>query len=432
MKQVILMNTLLKNFLKHSSTEYRQMKLGLGRVQEALEQFRHPEREYASILIAGTNGKGSVARIVESVLRCAGHRVGLYTSPHLESFFERIRIGGEEVKEEEVVEVLEDWKSLRFLSEDGRLCTSSEVTLTWFEHVTVLAFEIFKRKEVSLAILEVGLGGRLDATNVVDPLVSAITSVSLDHTEVLGNSVFEIAREKAEVMRAGRPMVLGFMSEELRTFLMKATRMRGAQPLMPSLPQGTTENFSCRNHQNLGLGLKGEHQLKNAAVAIEILGQLKEHGFPFSEGELREGLARVSNPGRMEYLKSKPPLILDGAHNIEALEALAAYLKKNFLEKPLTIVLGMMKDKDFAGALKILAPLRPRFIFTQLDSERSLKISDWKEICEGQGILGEFQSDPLEALRIAQEQTPKEGVIVVTGSLYLVGALRGSVSAPLV
>ncbi|MDX1387324.1 MAG: Mur ligase family protein, partial [bacterium] len=236
--------SLLPNFLKYGELEYTHKKLGTQRVTRVLREIGDPHLKYPAVLIGGTNGKGTVGRILESILLQAGYPVGLYTSPHVERFNERIRVGGAEESDQELESALQFFLDKGLLSEQGALrVPGEEETLTWFEKTTVLAFEVFRRRKISLALLEVGLGARLDATNVVDPLVSVITSVSRDHTEVLGESLFEIAREKSAVMRPGRPLILGPMQRDVRTFLNKAARLAGAKPVTPEPGEGSVEDF---------------------------------------------------------------------------------------------------------------------------------------------------------------------------------------------
>ncbi|MCE9624681.1 MAG: hypothetical protein K8R69_04370, partial [Deltaproteobacteria bacterium] len=209
----------LAAFLEQSRGEYSEMRLGLHRIRELLAKLKHPERAYASVLIAGTNGKGSVARMIASVLGEAGYRTGLYTSPHMQRFTERIQVNGRELSEAALEEILCDWEAQGLMDATGRLPAGEGECLTWFEKATLLAFEAFRREAVEIAVLEVGLGGRMDATNAAEPLVSAITTLGLDHTEVLGPTLEDIAREKAGVLRMGRPLILGAMPEATRSWL---------------------------------------------------------------------------------------------------------------------------------------------------------------------------------------------------------------------
>ncbi|MDL1873254.1 bifunctional folylpolyglutamate synthase/dihydrofolate synthase [Deltaproteobacteria bacterium PRO3] len=416
--------TRLERFLAQSRGEYRRMSLGLHRMRELLEKIGHPDKAFACVLIAGTNGKGSTARMVESVLRCAGYRTGLYTSPHLVRFSERIRIGGREVSAERLEEILADWERAGLADAEGGIPAGEGERLTWFEQATLLAFEVFRREGVEFAVLEVGLGGRLDATNAAEPLASAIVSIGLDHTEVLGATLAEIAREKAGVLRPWRPLVLGAMPEKVREELRRLALEAGAFPILAGEPEGEPRDFSYADFTELSIPLEGRHQLANAAVAIELLWALAVRGWPWSETELREGLAAVSHPGRLERVEGAPPVLLDGAHNPQALEALGRYIQEKFPGRPVSVVLAMSKEKDPRAALGILGALKPRWYFTVFPNERSLPLERWRELAAAEGLTGDFFEKPEAALGRARTETPPEGLVVATGSLFLVGGLR--------
>lgn len=416
--------TRLDRFLAQSRGEYRGMSLGLHRMRELLEKTGRPDKAYACVLIAGTNGKGSTARMVESVLRRAGYRTGLYTSPHLVRFAERIRISGREIAFERLEEILRDWEAAGLSDAEGGIPAGEGERLTWFETATLLAFEAFRREGVEFAVLEVGLGGRLDATNAAEPLASAIVSIGLDHTEVLGATLSEIAREKAGVLRPWRPLVLGAMPEPVREELRRLALEAGAFPILAGEPVGDRRNFSYADFTGLSIPLEGRHQLANAAVAIELLWALAVRGWPWSETELREGLAAASHPGRLERVEGAPPVILDGAHNPQALEALVRYIQEELTGRPVSVVLAMSKEKDHRAALGILRSLRPRWYFTVFPNERSLPLERWRELAVESGIAGQFFEAPDAALVKARAETPPEGLVVATGSLFLVGRLR--------
>jgi len=416
----------LLTFLAQSRSEYTGMRLGLHRMQALLERLGHPEKSFASVLIAGTNGKGSTACMVESVLRQAEYRTGLYTSPHLERFNERVRVSGVEVADAELETILSGWAEAGILDAEGRIPLPEGEWLTWFEKATLLAFEVFRRAGVQIAVLEVGLGGRLDATNTTQPLVSAITSIGMDHTEVLGSTLEKIAGEKAGVMRADRPVVLGPMPEKIRQFLVKQAKEIGAFPVLAERPEGEAERFSYESFADLSLPLAGCHQLENAAVAIDLLWSLAVRGFPWSEEELRRGLSAVRHPGRLEAFSGKPEILMDGAHNPEALRALVAHLRDKHAGRELSFVLGMSKEKDQALALRLLNELKPQFYFCEFPNPRSLSVDSWRAQAQEVGLSGKFFSDPRQALAAAREETGPEGLVVVTGSLFLVGFLRSA------
>jgi len=414
---------LLDKFLQAGELEYTHKRLGLERVRVVLERLDHPERAYPSVLIAGTNGKGSVARMLETVMVAAGYPVGLYASPHVKRFTERIRVGGNEIEEEVLEQVLGDFLEQGLLDSEGRILVAGQDHLTWFEKVTVLAFEVFRRQKVPLAILEVGLGARLDATNVVDPIVSIITAIGHDHREVLGDSLFEIAKEKIAVMRKGKPLILAPMDPEVRNFLSKASRMEGAKPVIPHMPKGNWRQFSYGPFENLELGLAGRHQMGNAVTAIEATVALKEKGFEIRNAHIHHGLREARLPGRMEVHPGEPTILLDGAHNEEALQVLVDFIRQEYPKKPVTIILGMMQEKDPQRALQILAPLNANFVFTEAKTPRSIPLEQWEHLAGlmGEKIVYELSKDPQRAFELARDKTPPEGIIVLAGSIYMVG-----------
>ncbi|HKY61961.1 MAG TPA: folylpolyglutamate synthase/dihydrofolate synthase family protein [bacterium] len=414
----------LDAFLGSAGQEYRQMRPGLERIRAALDLVGHPERSFASVLIAGTNGKGSTARMVESVLRRAGHRAGLYTSPHLLRFPERILLSGQEASEELLESILEEWAGRGFWEGEGRWPAAGE-QLTWFEKATLLAFEAFRRAQIEIAVLEVGLGGRLDATNAVDPRASAVTSIGLDHAEILGSTLAEIAREKAGVLRPGRATVLGSLAPDLLALYRRWAEEAGARLIEAKLPLGGTEKFSYGPYRDLSLALEGRHQLANAAVAIELLTALQEQGFPWEEEALREGLRTVQNPGRLQWLPGEPPLLLDGAHNPPAFQALAEYLQ-GLERKKNVFLMAMMKGKDPAAAMDTLGPLAGTFVFTELGGSRSLPLAAWQDLAEKRRFHTVFFANPRAALEAARELAGPEGRVIVTGSLFLVAEILGN------
>jgi dihydrofolate synthase / folylpolyglutamate synthase len=409
-------------FLGQAGQEYRQMRLGLHRVEAALDRLGNPEKSFASILIAGTNGKGSTARMVESTLRQAGHRSGLYTSPHLIRVQERILVAGAEVSADLLENILDDWSAAGFLDDQGHWTVAKE-RLTWFEKATVLAFEAFRRSKVEIAVLEVGLGGRMDATNVVDPVASAVTSIGMDHVEVLGASLPEIAREKAGVMRRARPFILGPMAPELSSLFRNWCKEAGARLIEVQAPRGDSKNFTYGDFSGLALALEGRHQLNNAAVALELLSALKEGGFGWSEKNLREGLAALRHPGRLQLLPGKPKLLLDGAHNPQALASLSAYLRESQSREKPVFLLAMMREKDPEIALDCLAPLAKHFVFTELSNPRCLPVEAWRDLAKKRKLHADFSPNSQVALDLARDRAGPEGLVVVTGSLYLVAEI---------
>ena len=295
--------------------------LRLDRMSQALALFNHPENQFPSLHIAGTNGKGSTAALLHNILQQAGYRTALYTSPHLESFTERIRVGQEEIAQAEVVSLADEiWQRT----------TEANVPLTFFEFITVMAFIYFARNRVDVAVIEVGLGGRLDATNVVTPLVSVITTISKDHEAYLGPDELSIAREKGGIIKPRIPVVCGKMSEPV----VKLLREIAQAVESPAYFLGTAFSFLLKNERlfdyigikqnlsHLAVALRGRHQLANASLALAALELASEH-FPVPEDVLRRGLETVRWPGRLEVMSERPLVILDGAHNPEGVCALA-------------------------------------------------------------------------------------------------------------
>jgi len=396
--------SLLKQFQDFSPSEWKGMKAGLKRISEACEAFGHPEKRFPSIHIAGTNGKGSVAAMLHSILSEAGMKVGLFTSPHLVRVNERFRVGREEMTDGELQETLETITDKYPFPSQG---------LTFFELCTLVAFLSFAEKKVDIAVLETGLGGRLDATNVVQPSVSVITEISLDHTEILGDDLPSIAREKAGIVKPMVPLVCGTTDEEARKVIAKTAEEKGAPIFWPE-----------RDLKDLDVGLPGEHQRRNAAIALKTLEVLKNTDAfrpwrtRLSESAIRDGLARVRWPGRLEWLSRNPPVVLDGAHNPAGVKALADYLqeKKNVKWK---VLFSSAKDKDVPGMLKILRTVSGDITVCPIASERSID----PKIFSADTSLHTAEAAVKAYQRILDGLKPGEG-LVVTGSLYLVGEIK--------
>ena len=395
--------------------------LRLDRMERALALFDHPEKKYQTLHIAGTNGKGSTSAMLHRMLSLAGHRTALYTSPHLVSFTERMRIGDSEITQDDVVT----------LADEVRRCTETAAeTLTFFEFVTVMAFVYFARQRIDIAVIEVGLGGRLDATNVVTPLVSAITTISKDHQAYLGPDELSIAREKGGIIKPAVPVVLGKLSTEVSQLLKIIALERGS----PSSFLGADFVFSLKNdglfdyigvkqhYSNLPLALRGRHQRANAAVALATL-ELIEDRFPISEQAKREGLATVSWPGRLEVMLERPLVIIDGAHNSEGVQALVSEINELRQGRKIKLLFATMADKEWALMLGMLGNAVDEIIFTRVAMERSAEPEQLAEMLEA-GIPRRAIRDARIALRTLIEESHMNDVVVVAGSLYLLGEIR--------
>lgn len=391
------------------------VELGLPRVRRALAQLGDPQRRFAAVQIAGTNGKGSTAAMAESILRAAGVRTGLYTSPHLARFTERIRVGGAEASGDRLAEL-------------GERIAATGVPLTYFEIATALAFLCFAEEGVELAVLETGLGGRLDAVTTCEPCATAVTSIALDHTDYLGGTLREIAREKAGIIKPGVPHLLGPLPADADEEMERLAREVGA----PLLRFGRAF-FSPPDEA--ALGLAGRHQAANAAIAVELAAQAwRALGRPGSlpPDAVRSGLAGVRWPGRLERVASD--LLLDCAHNVEGARALAAALPALSGGSPIALVVSVVRDKDSAGVLAELAPAAATVIATQSSNPRSTPAPELaaaaRAALAGAGaskVNVQAVPDPLLALNLARRYVGHGGLVVVAGSIFLVGEVRAHV-----
>ncbi len=396
--------------------------LGLSRVKAALALRGHPERKVPAVLIAGTNGKGSVASIVESVLRAEGYRTGLYTSPHLHRMTERFRIDGKPIGQRDF--------AARVTEIAPFLEHPKTPALTFFEACTLLAFEIFRDARCDIMVLEVGLGGRLDATNVVTPLVSAITSIALDHQDRLGSTVAEIAREKAGIIKSGVPVVVGARDASALRVIAATAKRRYApvlcigREIRVSSEDGTCDvNVEGRAHTGLRLPLAGSHQRDNLGCAVAVLDCLAARGFPVSERALRRGTARTRWPGRLELLTGKPDVLLDAAHNPEACERLAQHLAILTVRYSRCVLLfGVMRDKDHAAMLATLRPCVSEIIFATPDTPRAESAARLRELYEGIAV-----DDPVRAFARAKKLAGARGLVIVAGSIFLLAKIRAKI-----
>jgi dihydrofolate synthase/folylpolyglutamate synthase len=382
--------------------------LGLDRVRLALDKLGSPERRLRALHIAGTNGKGSTAALTDAILRAAGLRVGLFTSPHLTRFTERIRIDGEEI----------DGDLLARLDDE---LLATQIPLTFFEVATVLAFMAFDRAQVDVAVLETGLGGRLDATSACQPVACAITSIALDHENILGNTLASIAYEKACIAKPGVPLFIGPVLPEVDARIAEVARDIGAPvrralvdyppaPMAPALP--------------------GAHQLGNAALAVALSQQaMQAIGRPLDAAVVARGLGEVRWPGRLERIASD--VLLDCAHNVEGAAALSAALPPSSRRVLLT---SIVRDKDAAGMLAILSPHFDRVIVTRSHSDRSSAPEELARLIERTRSVDRqvvCVEEPVSALAQARTYAAQasDGLVVVAGSIFLVGALRAYVNA---
>jgi dihydrofolate synthase / folylpolyglutamate synthase len=401
------------------------MIFGLTQVERILEAIGNPQREVQAIHIGGTNGKGSTAAMMASILQKEGYRVGLYTSPHLIRFTERIKVNGREI-EKGVVAELAGWMRERI--EAARITPP----FTFFDFTTAMALLYFKRAVVDLAILEVGLGGRLDSTNVVDPLLSIITNISKDHEEHLGRSILKIASEKAGIIKKGRPLVTSATQPPVLQLFSKICREKGSpyfrigKKFRYVSMEDRSFNYEGLHRKlwDIHLNLMGFHQIINATTALGATEVLEELGFPVSIGAMVEGLREVEWPGRLERVSSSPQVILDGAHNPAGALALKESLEKEFEYRHLILLIGVMKDKDIKSMLHLLAPLADHLILTRPHHDRAAPPALLKEALGQNGKKAEVIEDLKEAIDRGFSIAGEEDLLCITGSLYTVGEAR--------
>jgi dihydrofolate synthase/folylpolyglutamate synthase len=407
------------------SLEKFGMIFGLTQVERILKAIGNPHREIQVIHIGGTNGKGSTAAMMSSILQKEGYRVGLYTSPHLIRFTERIQVNGKEI-EEAVVAALVD--SMRKEIEAAGVAPP----FTFFDFTTAMALLYFNRKLVDLAILEVGLGGRLDSTNVVDPLISLITNVAKDHEAYLGKTVLKIAGEKAGIIKKGRPLITAATQPRvLRLFSKicqekKSPFFRVGKEFRYGWGEDGDFDYEGLNRKLWGihLNLKGFHQVLNATTALGAMEVLEDLGYPVSTAAMIDGLRDVDWPGRLELVSSSPRVILDGAHNPAGALVLKESLEKEFQYDHLVLLVGIMKDKDAQSMLHLLAPLADHIILTRPHTDRATSPALLKEALNQNGKKAEIAEDLKGAIERGLALTQKEDLLCITGSLYTVGEAR--------
>lgn len=412
------------------------IKLGLETMTALMGRLGMPQTKYRALHIAGTNGKGSTAAMTAAILQAAGYRVGLYTSPHLVEFRERIRVNGEMIAESQVAQ----------LTERIQTFCQPDLSPTFFEYTTAMAFQHFADSGVDVAVLEVGLGGRFDATNVVTPAACAITTISLDHQEYLGTTLSSIAFEKAGIIKQRVPVVLGRLDDEARRTIEQVAEERQA-PVFYLQEDFRTEgegpeDFSYRgmgrHYDGLASVLEGRHQLDNAACALALVEAAAPQGIAVTAEAVRAGLRAVDWAGRLEVVDQDPTILLDGAHNPAAARVLAHYLiesARSHPSRPVVLVLGMMRDKDHRGFVEPLKGLVDEIVLTQADLPRSFTAQELRAALDGVLPHSHVMSSLGEAMALARQLATPEGLVCVTGSLMLVGEckawLRGCGLSPL-
>ncbi|HYV86343.1 MAG TPA: folylpolyglutamate synthase/dihydrofolate synthase family protein [Patescibacteria group bacterium] len=419
------------------SLESLGIRPGLDRITALLARLGDPQRDLRFVLVAGTNGKGSVVAFLSQILREAGLRPGVYTSPHLVRFEERIAIDGAPIPAAAVAELTTEVRdAVEGVTRDGAQ------TPTYFEATTALAFLHLHRSRVPIAVLEVGMGGRFDATNVGSPLACAITPVSLDHTQGLGRTVAEIATQKAGIIRSGVPVVVARQEDEAMQVIAAEAAAAGA-PLVaadscrieprdgfPDPPRFSLTTPDGERHADLALALRGDHQVGNATLAVLLAGILRrDGGLPIDERAIRHGLATAQWPGRLELLPAagndEPDLLLDGAHNPDGCAMLAAYLHRHQATRPRRVLLfAAMRDKPADEMLRILKPVVDEVVVTGLPVARGRPPADLERQAKDAGFDATCEPDQAAALALARRRAGARGLVVASGSLYLVGEIQ--------
>ncbi|NDJ85450.1 MAG: bifunctional folylpolyglutamate synthase/dihydrofolate synthase [Chloroflexi bacterium] len=417
------------NYEVQRQDRYSPSVMTLDRPRALLDRLGNPQQRYPKIHLTGTKGKGSVGAMTAAMLQASGYRVGLYSSPHLQDFRERFQINGQMIPAQEVANLVEELLP-HFHAIEG---------LTWFEITTALAFEYFAREQVDIAVIEVGLGGRLDATNVIIPHLTIITSLSFDHTHLLGNSLESIAREKGGIIKPGIPVISAPQPPEALAVLDEIAAAQGVTLTVigrdrrfKAEPENLTGQqvtlYSDDQAITYASALLGQHQAINTAVAVTAIHQLQSSGIPVSEAAIHQGLESVKWPGRLEIAQLAPPVILDAAHNRASARCLSIALRNLFPQRSLILVFGAKGDKDIAGMMDELLPEVSHLVITQAIDSRAESPDEIVRLARETGYAGPISVQPIvdDAVDLARRLAEDHGLVCVSGSLYVVGEARSS------
>ena len=400
------------------------IKLGLERINHICKELGDPQKNYKIIHVGGTNGKGSVCRFLGSILLNSGYKVGIYLSPHLQRFSERFIVDEKEISKKDVANLIEKIKPI------VEEMTKNDNTPTFFEIVTAMAFQYFSDKKVDFAVIEVGLGGRYDATNIVEPMVTVITNVTLEHQNILGKKIDDIAYQKAGIIKDGIPLVTG--SKDIALDVIKRVAKEKNSPLKivdnnswKKISGGMDSqvflvNGSLKDY-NVKTTLSGRFQGENIAVTIAAIETLQMNGVYITDESIKEGIQKATNPGRMEIVGYEPLIILDGAHNVAGINSLKDALEGDFIYEKLILVIGILSDKDIQEMLDIITPIADTIIVTKSHSDRACSPNKLKEMIRKEVIVKDEISD---AVDYAKKLANKQDLILVTGSLFTVGEAK--------
>ena len=403
---------------------------GLHRIGELLEMLGNPEKELKFVHIAGTNGKGSTAAMTASILNAAGFRAGLFTSPYIYRFHERIQLCGEQIEDQDLEDVVNDIYPYAEKMADPP---------TEFELVCAIAFEYYRRKQADIVVLECGMGGLMDATNIIPvPEVAVITNIGLDHTDALGDTLEAIAGAKAGIFKEGGHAVVyrgtpGVEAVFEQVCAEKHLTLRKADfdSLVCRERSLFGQVFDCGSRMNIELPLLGEHQMFNASVVLSIVDSLIEQGWAITEAHIREGMKAVTWPGRFDIVSRESLFIIDGGHNPQCIEALVKNIRDYLADRRVIALVGVLADKDYADMFRPVMELVEQFVCITPDSPRKLEADDLAKYLRGVGAKAEGCGDMDKGIRRCLELAGSDGVVLCFGSLYSIGAVKGSLDAVL-
>lgn len=395
-------------------------KPGLGNSIKLMDAFNNPQNKYKTVHIAGTNGKGSVSHFISAILQSAGYKVGLYTSPHLVDFRERIRVNGAKISEQYVIDFVKNNSPL-----------FDEIKPSFFETTMAMAFAYFDRCEVDVAVIEVGLGGRLDSTNIINPILSVITNISFDHTQFLGDTLEKIASEKAGIIKPKTPVVIGETLTETKPVFIEKAKNENAKIIFAEEKyfikcidfEDVNILVDAPGYEEMRIGLRGEYQRKNVTTTLAVIDELKILGFEIPEKDIRNGFENVMQltglQGRWQILQTNPQVVVDTGHNKAGIKYVVEQLKDS-IYKRLHFVIGMVNDKDICGVLELL-PKDAEYYFTNANIERALESEKLKEQAEKFKLSGRSYSSVENAVKEALDKANKDDMIFIGGSNFVVG-----------
>lgn len=410
------------------SVSWLGSRLGLSRTYELLKRLGNPQKKLKFVHVAGTNGKGSVCACLEAILRHAGYRTGLYTSPYIARFNERIRVCGEDIPDDVLCSLVETVRDASMGMEDRP---------TEFEFITALGFLYFLREKCEIVVLEVGLGGTLDSTNVIDaPELAILTAIGLDHTRELGPTLSDVASAKAGIIKAGCDVVTYGGQPEADSVIEKTCREKGARLFSPDFTkiEGlksdlTSCMFSYGDYRGVRLPLAGNYQANNAVLAITAAEALRDRGWKIDPDDIIQGIGQVRWPGRFELLRREPVFILDGSHNPHGIAATAASLRSNFEDRKIVFLSGVMADKDLYGMLQHIVPMAKCFVTVTPHNPRALPAEKYAEILKKNfGVEAEARDTIGDGVRRAVQLADRDGVVCALGSLYFSQDVRSAVN----